>query len=62
MDAKVSEKLLTQEVNSHKARGTEGEGNAIRTQAHTGWNDHTSDAWISSGGTEQLPLGPHLMR
>ena len=56
MDAKVSQKLLIQEVNSRMARGTEGEGNAIRTQEHTGWNDRTSDDRISGGGTDSCHL------
>lgn len=31
MDAKVTQKLLTQKFNSCMARGTEGEDNALRT-------------------------------
>lgn len=62
MDAKVTKKLLTQEFNSCMARGTEWK--VMLSEPRSTQDGMTTYLMLRylSGGTEQLPLGPHLMR
>lgn len=61
MDAKVTQKLLTQEFNSCMARGTEGK--VMLSEPRSTQDGMTTYLMLRylSRGTEQLPLGPPLM-